>query len=327
MDTADVLGLLRQHRRFTSRLAGRLGRGEAEDLASEAVARCIGQPAPDGRQAPWIERIFRNLVVDRARRIGRVAAGMSIVAEDEHAPSPEDLLLEHERRDALTVAIPEIPPHLRDALVGRFYEDRDYNDVAATSGITVATARTRVHRALARLRVSLGRLRTLVPTSFGFETQSIAVAVMPAVLSVGLVLPALIAPRPAGVPGAGTPVVVAQSRKVLPKGGGGSPSPVPSVGLTVPILEKTGPSGSSAAPPVVNAATTIRRGPVRAPPSPADVPAAVQRFDFGNDEVVGELKRPDDIVLSGDPAFVKHVSLIEIPRSFEPAIAKMLEDI
>ena len=53
----------------------------------------------------------------------------------------------------------------------------------------------------------------------------------------------------------------------------------------------------------------------------------MQRYNYEDDDVVGDLKRPAIDVLTGDPGLAKHVSLIEIPRSFAPAITKMLEDL
>lgn len=317
MDSADAPGLLQQHRRLTSRMAGHIGRSDAEDLASEAVARGIGRPAPDGRQAPWIERIFRNLVVDSVRRAGRVTASLSTMTEDPPAASPEEVLLAQERQRALLGAIPTIPLALRDALVARFFEDRDYDGVAATRGITAATARTRVHRALARLRVSLGRLRGVIPTPFAFGTQSITVAMMPAVFSASLVIPSLIGPLALPPAGAERPVVIAQSKSVSVKQKGRSiPSPVP-VSVS-PALTTQDP---------VPSATSARRVPARARPSTDAASAAVQRFNYDDDDVVGDLKRPGTEPVMGDPGRSQHVSLIEIPRSFEPALTKMLEDI
>ena len=54
--------------------------------------------------------------------------------------------------------------------------------------------------------------------------------------------------------------------------------------------------------------------------------ATVQRFDFADDEVVGELKRPDS-VLDSVALPARHKSLVEVPRDFIAATAKMLEDL
>jgi len=68
-----ALRLFHGQQRLTSRHASRLGRAETEDLASEAILRGWRQQAPDGHDDPWIERIFRNLLIDRRRRGGAPA--------------------------------------------------------------------------------------------------------------------------------------------------------------------------------------------------------------------------------------------------------------
>jgi hypothetical protein len=74
--------------------------------------------------------------------------------------------------------------------------------------------------------------------------------------------------------------------------------------------------------------------PAAEAPSPAAVapqpqpPArpAVQRYDFDDDEVTGEIQAPDEIVVPGRGK-VKHASLIEIPGDFVNAVAKSVEDL
>jgi hypothetical protein len=61
--------------------------------------------------------------------------------------------------------------------------------------------------------------------------------------------------------------------------------------------------------------------------APAPRPAPVQRFQFDDDHLSGELQRPDDRPVSGRPRAPRHPSLIEIPRSMVPAIVKSLEDL
>src|SRR5438552_9308087 len=171
MSTQPGLALLRHQRRLSARWAARLGRSEAEDLASEAIARGLARPSPDGRTEPWIESIFHNLVADagrrRARRGGPAGEGTGATVESLAVPArsanPEEMLLARERAGAIGHALPTIPAELREAVIARFYEERDYGDMAAAGGITTTTARTRVWRGLARLRRSLDGLVAAVP--------------------------------------------------------------------------------------------------------------------------------------------------------------------
>jgi RNA polymerase sigma-70 factor (ECF subfamily) len=310
---------LHQHQRqLTARFSRRLGRSEAEDLASEAVARGLGHPAPDGRQAPWLERIFRNLVTDRGRRQLRRGGGeLPLLGEPAFdAAGPEETLLMSERARALTGALLHMPPALREAVLDRFYQDRDYEEMAAAHGITVTTARTRVHRALAWLRAALSGLGVVLPAGFGGGAPSVAAALAVLVLAPTLTAVPRASERQA------SPVTIAQARRSdrlsesSPEGARPSHQ-----------AEATGPA---AATPTATPALTRRAPPAAAPANPAADEAAaasvVQRFDFDSDEVDGEIHRPGIILLTGDPARVKMGSLIEIPASFAPSMTKMIED-
>ncbi|MBC8133505.1 MAG: sigma-70 family RNA polymerase sigma factor [Deltaproteobacteria bacterium] len=322
MDIPDAPDLLNQHRRLTARLARHIGRGEAEDLASEAMTRGLFHPAPDGRRAAWIERIFRNLVVDRGRRRSRAAARLSRIPEAPSVPNPEDLLIDHQRRGALVNAMPRIPPALRQVLMARFYEDRDYDGIAAALGITPATARTRVHRALGRLRIALGRLGTFFPVPFplplplpwstGLGVHAVPVTFLPAMLSLAVVIPSATPDRIAR-PESPVPAFIAQASPATAV----RRSPPPS--RTIPVTAPPPPLPSPRPPA---AARSVQPVPAKEQES-----LAVKRYDFENDDIEGELKRPHIEHLVGDAPEAVHSSLIEVPRSFVPAIGKMLEDL
>lgn len=321
---AAAAELLNQHRRLTSRLARRVGRFEAEDLASEALARSLRRPAPDGSRLPWLERILRNLVVDRARRshsAGLHAADLSRAADARRAPSPEEQLLLAERQRAVEAALPQMPAGLREALEGRFYEERDYDAVAAERGISPATARTRVHRALATLRVSLAHLRALVPLPPLSAAPSYALsALLPAAVGAALLVPPLA--LPVASPAATAPVVLAQAPARAPAMG--DHAQVDTAPPVAPV--ETRPARAVAATPTPQ---VVHRTP---PPHAIDATPrsdreAVRRYDYEEDVVEGDIARPDGIGVTGAPTSAKHPSLIEIPREFVREIGKMIEDI
>ncbi|MBN2573593.1 MAG: hypothetical protein JXP73_03435 [Deltaproteobacteria bacterium] len=60
--------------------------------------------------------------------------------------------------------------------------------------------------------------------------------------------------------------------------------------------------------------------------SPAPAPSAVTHYDFEDDQVEGDLQRPDGELISSIPK-AKQKSLIEIRRDFIPEILKMIEDL
>lgn len=61
-----------------------------------------------------------------------------------------------EERDRLWQACRALPPDQRTAVVLRFYEDLDYAEIAALTGVREGSVRSRVSRGVAALRHELG---------------------------------------------------------------------------------------------------------------------------------------------------------------------------
>jgi DNA-directed RNA polymerase specialized sigma24 family protein len=155
MTQVDADALLKQARELSARYARRLGPDEAADLVGEALARGLERPPADGRMAPWLERIARNLMVDRWRH-ARVAA-RALPEPPTPAPTPEDLLLAGERRRAIRRLLARIERPQRRSILQRFYGG------TISPGVAAATLRTRLHRALCELRARSRGLLSLVP--------------------------------------------------------------------------------------------------------------------------------------------------------------------
>ena len=301
----DELALHRHQRRLASRTA-QLG-GDAEDLASEAVARSLRHAAPDGRREPWLERIFHNLVADRARRGARRARALAALTKEmaaEHSGpgDPEAALLAAERRRLLESALPRMAPTAREMLRQRFWEERDDGEVARALGIAPGTVRTRIHRALAQLRQMLGQLRGLTPL-WWCGPQPAAMALMPLALSVmvaaGGVGATQVSPAPAAKP-------AVSSRGAKSPAANAPVSPAPAAAATP-------------AQPRVSARSAERVS--------SDGHAPVLRFHYDPDDIAGDLQRPDDFVLFGPPPRARSASLIEIPSSFAGEIVEAIEDL
>jgi RNA polymerase sigma factor (sigma-70 family) len=67
-------------------------------------------------------------------------------------PSPTDAV---DQREDLSRALGRLSPEERAAVFLRFYEDMKSHEVGEALGITATAARSRIHRALRRLRVDL----------------------------------------------------------------------------------------------------------------------------------------------------------------------------
>jgi DNA-directed RNA polymerase specialized sigma24 family protein len=292
--------LLQQHRLFIARYARQLGRGVAEDLASEAVVRTLRYPAPDGHHGPWLERVFRNLLVDHLRRCAR---GQRVGAmADDTAPrsdSPEQRAAEAQLRRRLAALWPELRPEWQQALASSFSED----PVTAEAGLSPITLRTRTFRALGMLRRALGVARGWLPTplSLSGQLQPLAAGLIPGALAVT----AVVAPAAPEPPRVSAPLVFAQR------------------------VERQ-PAATTPAPPPPAPAQPARARPSARPPAPPpvpDPPRAVERFQFDDDDITGDLQRPNDEQVTGAPAHLRHSSLIEIPGSFTAAFVRTFEDL
>lgn len=134
------------------------GADEAEDLAAETflrVVRASAQFRPERASArTWIFRIARNVLRDyyRAQRVRRhVGIGaLRDLAVD--APSVEERLLWEERVASLLLGLETLSADDRELLSLRYGSDMSAAEIGQVVGAREAAVRTRVWRALARLR-------------------------------------------------------------------------------------------------------------------------------------------------------------------------------
>jgi RNA polymerase sigma-70 factor (ECF subfamily) len=106
---------------------------------------------------PWLLRIVgnesRNLAMARTRRWKRVVG----VPDDDVLPDPsprlDDLLIVEERSRALLQAIDRLPLRDREVLHARYVLDLGEQEIAAVLEIRPGTVKSRLHRAIERLRL------------------------------------------------------------------------------------------------------------------------------------------------------------------------------
>ena len=130
----------------------------AEDVTADTflkVFRAVGQFDPDrGQPKTWIFRIAQNTLRDylRRSRVRRhVAIGnMRDLACD--APSPEERLLWEEQVARLLDAVAELGEADREIISLRYGSGMDTAAVAEVLGVRESAVRTRLWRALTRLR-------------------------------------------------------------------------------------------------------------------------------------------------------------------------------
>ena len=165
MRALDGKALLDHGEAIARRYASRIGADVAEELRGEAVLRALRSPAPDGRMEPWLERIYKNLLIDHWRRPQQITVDIAEM-DAISASTPEDAALLAERRRLVRASLRCLPRETRRVLLSRYYAELDEPTTASRLGIAGTTVRTRVHRALARLRTRLADLRAFFMPSF-----------------------------------------------------------------------------------------------------------------------------------------------------------------
>jgi len=147
--------------RFAMRLTG--DGAEADDLAQDTFVRALralGTFRGEAAFRTWLLRIASNLWIERATGAERKRRDDREVEELLPASPPRlvEGMLDRERRSELRQAVTGLPPRQRATLVLKVYHDLTFEQVAATLGCPVGTAKANYHHALTRLRRDLGRV-------------------------------------------------------------------------------------------------------------------------------------------------------------------------
>jgi len=147
------------HAQIAKRTAVFLGAGaDADDVVQEAFVkayRALGGFREGSAFRPWLLRIVanetRNVVRSRSRRTRReeLAAPLDVVLD------PAEQAVSLERRTELIAAVRALPHAMRQVVTCRYLLDLDEQETAVVLGWPRGTVKSRLHRALGRLRASL----------------------------------------------------------------------------------------------------------------------------------------------------------------------------
>ncbi len=156
--------LVRRYRAVALRAATIAGGGdEAEDAAQEAFVkayRALGSFRRGAPFRPWLLRIVANEARNRARssrrrtQLALRAAAMDAPSGDA-APSPEGAILAEDDRRALQDAMNALGERDRMAIGYRYFLDLSEGEMAQALGWPRGTVKSRLSRAMARLRETL----------------------------------------------------------------------------------------------------------------------------------------------------------------------------
>lgn len=146
------------------------GSGEAEDAAQEAFVKAY-HALPRFRTGaafkPWLLRIVANEARNRLRSAGR-RVDLSVRAGADRssggaAPSPEDSVLDTEQKKELAAALSVLKPEDRLVIGLRYFEQLTEKEMADALGCRQGTVKSRLSRAMGRLRAELQTRSALHP--------------------------------------------------------------------------------------------------------------------------------------------------------------------
>ena len=137
------------------RLRARLGSAdEANEFLHDAFARLLGARPAQGVQDPgaFLNRIVRNMLVDRSRR--RAARPVHVPIDEEAVCVPPDQgrLIEFEQmRRRYLKAVESLPPRMREVFVLHRMDGLSYKEIGERLDISVRTVEWHIAQAIIRI--------------------------------------------------------------------------------------------------------------------------------------------------------------------------------
>ena len=130
------------------------------EQAKDAVQNCLVRAWRDlptlrdpDRFDAWLHKLLVRACIDEARRVRRHRVDVELTALE--VPTSERLDSAIADRDQLERGFLRLDPEMRAVIVLHHYLDLPLPTVAATLGIPLGTAKSRLHRALGLLRAAL----------------------------------------------------------------------------------------------------------------------------------------------------------------------------
>jgi RNA polymerase sigma-70 factor (ECF subfamily) len=149
--------LMRTHQEPVFRLAYLLlgDPDEAEDVAQETFLRAY--KALDGFDTerplrPWLLRIASNLAHNRHRSIGRYLAALTRFAQQDPDRIKSTTIQPKDDSHTLWQAVKKLTMPFQEVIYLRYFLDMSESEMADTLSVPAGTVKSRLHRALSRLR-------------------------------------------------------------------------------------------------------------------------------------------------------------------------------
>ncbi|MGQ0839951.1 RNA polymerase sigma factor [Actinokineospora sp.] len=159
-DAGAYADLVRRHAGVAHRVAVVLGAGsDAEDVVQESLVkayRALGGFRDGAPFRPWLLRIVANETRNLQRSTRRRGATELAAVLPEPVEDPELSALARQRRADLVAAVRVLPEGYRLVVTCRYLLDLDERETATVLGWPRGTVKSRLSRALRRLRETLG---------------------------------------------------------------------------------------------------------------------------------------------------------------------------
>ncbi len=153
--------LYRDHAaKLRRRLRAQVGSGEeASDLVQDAFARLLGAASLERLREPeaFLNRIVRNLLIDRSRRLATRAAHVPIddSAEAAVAPRQAEMIELEQMRARYRELVASLPARMREVFILHRIEELSYKEIAARFNISVRTVEWHIAEAIVRISKGL----------------------------------------------------------------------------------------------------------------------------------------------------------------------------
>ena len=128
---------------------------DADDLLQETFIKVyinLNRYRPDYTFGQWIYTIARNTFIDYVRRRQEdMPLDDRFFAPVSSAPTPEESVINLQRRSQIEYYLSQLPPRYRRLVVLRFFDGLSYEEIAARLDLPLGTVKTQIHRARGRM--------------------------------------------------------------------------------------------------------------------------------------------------------------------------------
>ena len=128
---------------------------EAEDIAQETFLRAyksLRRFDTERPLRPWLLRIASNLSHNRHRSIGRYLATLTRFAQRDQEKISPTTIQPDDNSQLLWQAVKKLTMPFQEVIYLRYFLDMPENEMADTLGVPTGTVKSRLHRALSKLR-------------------------------------------------------------------------------------------------------------------------------------------------------------------------------